>query len=108
MTKAEKMCAGVSADLKDQAVTLAEAVFALQRKIEQQMPAYDEMPLAQVLTTTQGERALKNNPAMQEFRGTVRDYASALKSLQDILENNKAPAEVTQLDEIRARFKVAK
>lgn len=108
MTKAEKICAGVTADLKEQAVTLAEAVFALQRKIEQTMPDYDGMPLAQVLTTTQGEKALKNNPALQEFRGTVRDYASALKSLQDILDNNKAPAEVTQLDDIRARLKVAK
>ena len=108
MTKAEEICKGVRADLREQAVTLAEAVFALQKKIEQQAPIYEEMPLAQTLTTTQGEKALKNNPLMQEFRGTVRDYASALKALHDILENDKAPAEITQLDEIRARFKVAK
>lgn len=108
MTQAEKICANVSADIKPQAVTLAKAVMAMQAKIDQQMPIYEQMPLAQTLTTTQGEKALKNNPVMQEFRATVRDYAAALANLQNLIDGNRAPAEVSSLDELRARFKIAK
>ena len=81
MTEAEKICSGVSPKLHSQAVTLANAVMALQEKIEQQMPVYQKLPLAQTMTTTQGEKVLKNNPAMQEFRATVRDYSLALSYL---------------------------
>lgn len=108
MTQAEKICANVSKDIRPQAVTLANAVMAMQAKIDQQLPIYEQMPLAQTLTTTMGEKALKNNPVMQEFRATVRDYATALNNLQGILDQNKAPSDVTSLDELRARFKVAK
>lgn len=108
MTQAEKICANVNADIKAQAVTLANAVVAMQAKIDQQLPIYEQMPLAQTLTTTKGEKALKNNPVMQEFRATVRDYAAALKDLQAMIEENRAPAEVSSLEELRARFKVAK
>lgn len=108
MTQAEKICANVSADIKPQAVTLANAVMALQEKIEQQMPVYQQLPLAQTMTTTQGEKVLKNNPAMQEFRGTVRDYAASLKSLQAILDDTDDQCEVSSLDDIRSRFRVAK
>lgn len=105
---AKAICKNVNADIRPQAITLAKAVLAMQDKIEQQLTTYEGMPLAQVLTTTQGEKALKANPATQEFRATVRDYAAALNSLQDILEENRAPGEVTSLDAMRARFKVAK
>ena len=70
------------------------------------MPLYGEMPLTQVLTTVQGEQAIKANPHMQEFRATVRDYAAALKSLQEILEDSGSPAEINSLDNLRAKFRV--
>lgn len=108
MTRVKRLCANVSADIKPQAEALAKAVEAMQEKIEQQIPVYAEEPLAQEVRVNTGEIVIRANPTVQEFRATVRDYAAALKNLQDILENNKAPAEVTQLDEIRARFKVAK
>lgn len=103
---AKELCANVKPNIRPQAETLAEAVFALQAKIEQQLPLYVEMPLTQVLTTVQGEQAIKANPHMQEFRATVRDYAAALKNLQVILDENTATAEVSSLDSLRARFKV--
>lgn len=106
MTQAEKMCANVSADIKTQAVTLANAVLAMQRKIDQQIPVYDEMPLAQQVTVGTGETMLRQNPATQEFRATVRDYAAALSNLQDILTEHKAPASVSDLAELRKKFKV--
>ena len=103
---AKELCANVNPNIRPQAETLAEAVFALQAKIEQQMPLYETMPLTQLLTTVQGEQAIKANPHMQEFRATVRDYAAALKSLQEILGNNTESMEVRHLDNLRAKFRV--
>ena len=108
MKQAKEICESVNSSIRPQAETLAKAVLALQTKIEDQLTTYEGMPLAQVLTTTQGEKALKANPAVQEFRATVRDYAAALNNLQDIIENNKAPAKVTSLSEMRDKLKVAK
>ena len=47
MKTAEEICANVNGEIKDQAKTLAEAVLAMQEKIEQQIPVYKHMPLAQ-------------------------------------------------------------
>ena len=107
-TRAQELCAGVKPDLRELAETLANAVLAMQEKIEKEIPAYKTEPLAQELTTTQGERALKQNPAVQEFRATVRDYAAALNNLQDILSENKAPTQISDMAELRKKFKIAK
>lgn len=96
MTQAEKICANVSADIRPQAVTLANAVLAMQAKLEEQIPIYKQMPLAQQVTVGTGERMLRQNPAVQEFRATVRDYVQALNSLQqltDSTDNNTQPVD---------------
>lgn len=106
---AAALCKKVNKNIKSQAMTLARAVLAMQDKIEEQIPVYKDLELAQSLTTTQGETALKNNPAMQEFRATVRDYASALKDLNTLIEEH--PAEQTTnasvLSILRDQLKVA-
>lgn len=108
MARAEKICENVRQDLRSQVETLTNAVLAMQAKINQQIPVYEQMPLAQTVKVGTGEVMLRQNPATQEFRATVRDYAAALKDLQTMIEGNQAPAEVLSLDELRARFKVAK
>ena len=108
MTQAEKICVNVSADIKPQALTLANAVLAMQNKIDQQIPIYEQMPLAQQVTVGTGEKMLRQNPATQEFRATVRDYATALNNLQDILSENKSPTSVSDMSELRKKFKIAK
>ena len=108
MTQAEKICANVSADIRPQAMTLANAVLAMQNKIDQQIPIYEQMPLAQQVTVGTGEKMLRQNPATQEFRATVRDYATALNNLQDILSENKSPTSVSDMSELRKKFKLAK
>ena len=105
-SKAEEMCEHVTSDIKPQAVTLANAVLTIQAKIEQQIPIYRDMPLAQQVTVGTGERMLRANPATQEFRATVRDYATALNCLNEILTEKKAPSEGAPLDELRNRFGV--
>jgi hypothetical protein len=108
MTQAEKICANVSADIKPQAMTLANAVLAMQNKIDQQIPVYEKMPLAQQVTVGTGEKMLRANPAVQEFRATVRDYSQALSNLRAVIDNNSTPTETSSLESIRAKFKVAK
>ena len=103
--KAEDICKKVSEDIKPQAETLAKAVLAMQAKIDQQIPVYEQMPLAQQVTVGTGERMLRQNPAVQEFRATVRDYAQALKSLHEIIENNKTHENVTSLEAFRNRIR---
>ena len=107
MTIAEEICKYVNKDIRPQAITLAEAVITMQEKIEQQIPVYEKMPLAQQVTVGTGETILRQNPATVEFRATVRDYAAALKNLHEIVENN-SDRSTTSLDEFRARLKVAK
>ena len=107
MTQAEKICANVSADIKPQAVTLANAVLAMQKKIDQQIPIYEQMPLAQQVTVGTGEKMLRQNPAVQEFRATVRDYAQALNNLQAILDNTPDQVEESSVEDIRKKFKIA-
>ena len=79
-----------------------------QKKIEQQIPIYEQMPLAQQVTVGTGEKMLRQNPAVQEFRATVRDYAASLNNLQGILENHSTAETVASIEEFRSRFKVAK
>lgn len=70
----------MSDNIKDQVETLKKAVLTMQEKIEQQIPIYKQMPLAQQVKVGTGESMLRANPATQEFRATVRDYAQALNS----------------------------
>lgn len=106
LSPAEQICKNAAPDIKAQAVTLAEAVLTMQEKIEQQIPVYKKMPLAQQVTVGTGETMLRANPMTQEFRATVRDYAQALNNLSEILENNKGAAQSSAVDDLRARFKV--
>lgn len=106
ISEAEKMCANVSPDIRSQAVTLANAVLTMQEKIEQQIPNYKNMPLAQTVTVGTGEKMLRQNPAIQEFRATVRDYAAALNNLNEILDEKKEAPSISSVNELRNRFKV--
>lgn len=106
LTPAEKLCANLNSDVKDQVITLAKAVLVMQEKVEQQIPVYKQMPLAQQITVGTGERMLRQNPAVQEFRATVRDYAQALNNLQEILSSQNKTPEGSAIDGLRNRFKV--
>lgn len=85
--------------------TLRDSAAALQKKIIRTIPEYDSMPLAQEMTTTQGEKVWKNNPAMQEFRGTVRDFAAVVKLLKE-MEKSGDEIDTSAFENIRRRFKV--
>lgn len=102
----ERITVGVAPDLQAQAVTLADAILAMQEKITTSIPEYKAMPLSQTVTVGTGETILRANPAAQEFRATVRDYAQALKSLNEILASGKPTTSASAVDDLRARFGV--
>ena len=105
---AKAICKNVNETVRSQAETLADAVIAMQNKIKKEIPNYKKQPLAQEVTTTSGETVLKQNPATAEFRATVRDYAAALRNLQELVETNKGGAEVSSLDSLKNKIKIAK
>lgn len=108
MPTPEILCSKVKKDIRPQAETLARAVFAMQEKIEQQIPIYQQMPLSQEVTVGTGEKMLRQNPAVQEFRATVRDYAAALDNLQNLIGADITSADIVNLNSLRNKIKVAK
>lgn len=107
-TRAIELCKNVAPELRAQAETLAAAVYSMQDKIENERETYKKLPLAQEVTLGSGETILRANPAIQEYRATVRDYAQALNNLKAILENSKAPATISSLDALRSKINLAK
>jgi hypothetical protein len=106
LSKAELLCAKVSPELRPQAISLANAVLTMQEKIEQQIPIYKDEPLAQMVTLGSGETTLRPNPIVQEFRATVRDYATALENLEKILDTKAGTKGTSSVEDLRSRFKV--
>ena len=103
-TQAELMCRNVDPRIRGQAIALANAVITLQNKIVQQTPEYEAAPLVQKVIVGTGEEVLRNNPLVQEYRATVRDYAAAMKSLDEILNTKKGATEVNPLDALRNKI----
>lgn len=104
-TQAEELCKSVDPSIREQAVTLATAIYAMQAKIDKTIPEVADMDLAQVVVTGAGETMLRQNPEIQEFRALVKDYANSLKSLDDILSKNRTPATISALDTMRDKVK---
>lgn len=72
--------------------------------IESQLSVYEQMPAAQTMTTTQGERVLKANPATAEIRAAFKDYCYVVRTQKEL--SNGEVADSSTLDSLRSRFKV--
>ena len=105
-SQAEKMCKGISPALRPLAMTLAESLLTLQRKIEKQTPIYETEPLVQEVTVGTGETILRSNPFVQEFRATVREYASTLKAFKELVDAKNKTAESSPLDNLKSRYNI--
>ena len=103
-SQAELMCKGVDPRIRAQAIALANAVISLQNKIIQQTPEYEKAPLTQEVMVGTGEKVLRSNPLVQEYRATVRDYAASMKSLEELLNTKKGTTEVNPLDALRNKI----
>lgn len=109
MTRQEKaMVEGIDRNMRDQAVNVCKIERAMRTKVKELIPIFKASEATQSVTNTQGEKVLKSNPAMQEIRATFRDYCTIVKVQQDILANKTAPVEVTSINALRSKLKIAK
>lgn len=110
MTKAEKEALkGIDPRMMDQAAMVWRIEKALRKKTKSILPTFEEAEVVQTVTNTQGEKVLKANPAMGEIRATMKDYVFIVKTQWEMLgEKSTAQAEVTRIDEIRKKLKIAK
>ena len=110
MTKNEKtIVEGLDPIMREPAVVVMKIEKATRRKLTKEMiRKYDEMPLAQEVTNTQGEKVLKSNPEMAEFRSTVQMYCSLVKTMQAVFADKPEPVEMDEINSIRAKLKLAR
>lgn len=109
MTKAEReIFQDIDPRMKEQAAMVWKIEKAMRKKVKAIFPTFEEMPVAQVVTNTQGEEVLKNNPAMQEIRATFRDYCTIVKAQMSFISDKAPVVEVAQIDAIRQKLKIAK
>lgn len=101
----EVLCKGVNPTLKPQVETLAEAVIALQDKIEAELPRYKDEPLSQEVMSQSGDLVIRQNPYVTEFRSMVKDYTNSLTQLQTIIGEAKEPATISALETMREKIK---
>ena len=87
--------------------TLMRAILSLQKKLEDNEARFQQEPLRVWVENSNGAEVPKPNPFVQEYRATVRDFAAAIKAYKDITGEQES-AQVSSLENIRARFKVAK
>lgn len=90
--------------MTEQEKTISKIEQTMRSWIESQLPTYEQMPPAQTMTSTQGEKVLKANPATQEIRAAFKDYCYVVKTQRE-LSNNEV-ADTSAIDDLRKRFKV--
>ena len=87
--------------------TLMKAILSLQKKLEENEERFQEEPLRVWVENSNGTEVPKPNPFVQEYRAMIRDFAAALKAYKDITGEQES-AQVSSLESLRSRFKVAK
>ena len=91
--------------MTEQEKTINKIEETMRAWIENQLPVYEQMPAAQTMTTTQGERVLKANPATAEIRAAFKDYCYVVKTQKELSEGNETTA-TSSIDELRKKFKM--
>ena len=90
--------------MTEQEKTINKIEKTMRTWIENQLPVYEQMPAAQTMTTTQGERVLKANPATAEIRAAFKDYCYVVKTQKEI--GGGESVDSSAIEDLRAKFKV--
>lgn len=91
--------------MTEQEKTINKIEETMRAWIESQLPVYEQMPAAQTMTTTQGERVLKANPATAEIRAAFKDYCYVVKTQNELGNGNNA-SDASAIEDLRKKFKV--
>jgi hypothetical protein len=90
--------------MTEQEKTINKIEKTMRTWIENQLPVYEQMPAAQTMTTTQGERVLKANPATAEIRAAFKDYCYVVRTQKELSDGSAV--DTTAIDDLRKKFKV--
>ena len=85
--------------------TISDIEKTMRKWIEEKLETYSTMPESQILTTAQGERAIKANPAAQEIRAAFKDYCYVVKTMRE-LAGKDSEVEVDSIEELRKKFRI--
>ena len=96
-----------SSPLKSELETLCDVIELLGNKLKDNYDRYKEEELSVTILKRDGQFVYRQNPFVQEYRATLRDYHQALSKLQDLIKDgNNNKADIHSLDEIRERFNI--
>ena len=87
--------------------TLMKAILSMQEKLIKNEKDFIEAPLMVEVEMGDGRNVPRANPFVQEYRAMIRDFAAAIKAYKEIT-GDKDSAQVSSLESIRSKFKVAK
>ena len=87
--------------------TLIKAILSMQEKLIKNEKDFIEAPLMVEVEMGDGRNVPRANPFVQEYRAMIRDFAAAIKAYKEIT-GEKDSAQVSSLESIRSKFKVAK
>lgn len=87
--------------------TLIKAILSMQEKLIKNEKDFIEAPLMIEVEMGDGRWVPRPNPFVQEYRAMVRDFSAAIKAYKEIT-GEKDSAQVSSLESIRSKFKVAK
>lgn len=91
--------------MTEQEKTINKIEETMRTWIENQLPVYEQMPAAQTMTTTQGERVLKANPATAEIRAAFKDYCYVVKTQRELSDGDNT-SNASVIEDLRKKFKV--
>ncbi len=92
--------------MKDTSDTLRDAILAMQEKLIDSRADFIIADLSIDVMKSDGNEVVRGNPLVQEYRALVKDFCSALKAYKEL--RGSESDEVSSLDSIRSRFRVAK
>lgn len=82
---AEELCAGVSV-LHDEAVSLAESVLFMARKLEETQKIIEDEPLVIEYDNGGGQKGIRENPQYVAFEHLQSTYIKSFRQLSEIIE----------------------
>ena len=101
--KLKKLKAG---DYETQENALFEALLALEFKVRAEMSDFRKESMIQEVTTGSGDTMKRANPAVQEFRALVKDYATLCKVAKEFCGAKKTEESSSKLKDLRSLIKV--
>ncbi len=109
MTKTDRQSVqALAPEIQEQAVTVCKIERCMRKKVKEMIKAFASTPAAQEVMNCQGDKVLKPNPEIQEIRTLFKDYCAVVKIQKEILGTKSTPAEVTSINALRQKLKIAK